>query len=724
MFPKEKGVERLWPDKDRLIGNHETLENRAPKIPPGFHPRGSDLFGKGQISGGIATNFCGLRKGGVLAGLTVFFFAYAASAALPGVTLSWNTDTDPTVVGYNLDYGTSSGNLDQTENVGNVTTATVSGLNTGTTYFFAVTAYNAAGVNSNYSNIVSFTPTATPTPTPAPTATPVPTPNPTPTPTPTPVPTPTPAPTPISSPTPAPTSPLAKNQSGFIATQNIPLAIPASALLAGDTDPNSYSLSISGVGNPTHGTVSYSASSQTVTFVPASGYTGPASFTYTITNGHAGTASAAVMLTVNLPAASLFSASDIPENLSWNDTTPVELGVRFQTSVPGSITGIRFYKSPLSTGANIGNLWNANGTLLATVTFTDETASGWQQVNLPNPVALTPGNTYIVSYFSSGYYAADPQYFATALTNGPLTAPASTSSAGNGVYSYGNSSSFPTDSYESTNYWVDVAFSAAVQQQPPIANNDSGFVTAENIPLSIPASALLANDTDPNGYNLSITGVGSPTNGTVTYDSGTQTATFVPTNNYTGTASFDYTLANPVGLTASGKVSLTVSATANASSLFSPSDSPTNVTWPDATPVELGVRFQTSVAGTITGIRFYKSPQNAGPHVANLWSATGTLLATAAWTNETASGWQQVNLPKAVTLTPGTTYIVSYHTNGYYSADPNYFANALTNGPLEAPASSAASGNGVYAYGDSSSFPTSTFASSNYWVDVVFNPFP
>jgi Fibronectin type III domain len=75
------------------------------------------------------------------------------------VMLAWDTDTDPTVVGYNnLDYGTSSGSLTQTENVGNVSTATVPGLTAGETYYFAVTAYNAAGVNSAYSNEVSFTP--------------------------------------------------------------------------------------------------------------------------------------------------------------------------------------------------------------------------------------------------------------------------------------------------------------------------------------------------------------------------------------------------------------------------------------------------------------------------------------------------------------------------------------------------------------------------------------
>ena len=48
----------------------------------------------------------------------------------------------------------------------------------------------------------------------------------------------------------------------------------------------------------------------------------------------------------------------------------------------------------------------------------------------------------------------------------------------------------------------------------------------------------------------------------------------------------------------------------------------------------------------------------------------------------------------------------------------NYFTTDVTSGPLTAPAG----GNGVYPYGSSSLFPTSTFQATNYWVDVIFNP--
>src|SRR5262249_30564706 len=72
--------------------------------------------------------------------------------------------------GYNVNYGASAASLTQVQNVGN--TAKVSGLTPGVTYYFAVSAYNAAGVSSAYSNIVSYTATASPTPSPTPTPTP------------------------------------------------------------------------------------------------------------------------------------------------------------------------------------------------------------------------------------------------------------------------------------------------------------------------------------------------------------------------------------------------------------------------------------------------------------------------------------------------------------------------------------------------------------------------
>ena len=87
-----------------------------------------------------------------------------------------------------------------------------------------------------------------------------------------------------------------------------------------------------------------------------------------------------------------------------------------------------------------------------------------------------------------------------------------------------------------------------------------------------------------------------------------------------------------------------------------------------------GLQFRPTVNGTITGVQFYKASTNSGTHVANLWSSNGTLLATATFTAETASGWQQVLFSSPVAITANTVYTVSYHAlNGHYSADQNYF---------------------------------------------------
>jgi hypothetical protein len=141
---------------------------------------------------------------------------------------------------------------------------------------------------------------------------------------------------------------------------------------------------------------------------------------------------------------------------------------------------------------------------------------------------------------------------------------------------------------------------------------------------------------------------------------------------------------------------------------------------PDS-PVEVGVKFRSDVAGSITGIRFYKSSLNTGTHIGDLWSSTGQKLASATFTSETASGWQQVNFATPVPIQPNTVYVASYHTDvGHYAEDDNYFTSGVDSGPLHAPADGASSPNGVYAYGSTSTFPNNGYLASNYWVDVAF----
>jgi hypothetical protein len=143
----------------------------------------------------------------------------------------------------------------------------------------------------------------------------------------------------------------------------------------------------------------------------------------------------------------------------------------------------------------------------------------------------------------------------------------------------------------------------------------------------------------------------------------------------------------------------------------------------DANSVEVGVKFRSDNNGTITGVRFYKGSGNTGTHVGSLWSSTGTLLAQATFTSETATGWQQVSFPAPVAIAANTTYVASYHAPvGRYAADSNGLASTVNNVPLHALSSGGSGGNGVYIYAATSAFPNNTYLATNYWVDVVFAP--
>ncbi|WP_247429529.1 DUF4082 domain-containing protein [Bradyrhizobium sp. 139] len=469
--------------------------------------------------------------------------------------------------------------------------------------------------------------------------------------------------------------------------------------------------------------LTFNASTRTFSGTPTSSNAGTLSIKTSATDLGGLPASETFNLTVTTassPTVSLFSSSDTPAILSNSDASQINLGMQFTSSVAGTITGIKYYKSANDPGTHTGSLWSSTGTLLASAAFTNESSSGWQTVTFSNPVSIAAGIPYVASFHSNGHYASSTSYFTAARTNGPLTAPANF----NGVYTYGTTNLFPTSSYSASNYWVDVVFKGSSgSNQPPVATNDSGFDATQGIPFTIVGAALLANDTDPNGDALTITGVSGAANGTATFNAQNNSVTFTAANGFTGPTSFDYSISDGRGGTASASVNVTVHApSSNVFSLFGSNPTPSVVSANDGSGIEVGMKFQASTSGDITGLRFYKGPSNTGTHVADLWSSTGTLLATAVFANETASGWQQVNFSSPVTIAAGTTYVASYHSSGGYSSDPSLFASSVTSGPLTAPSSSSSGGNGIYAYGTDSLFPTNSFNATSYAVDVLFRP--
>ena len=148
----------------------------------------------------------------------------------------------------------------------------------------------------------------------------------------------------------------------------------------------------------------------------------------------------------------------------------------------------------------MGHLWTAGGTLLGSVVFDEETASGWQQASFPAPIPVTAGTVYVGSYFApAGGYAFDEHFFAHGgVDSGPLHA-----AGPNGVFHYGTSE-FPEQTHDAANYWVDVVFTTAparevaVAAPPPAPVGVRLTIPAGDTPL--PGSLTIGVDaSDPTG---------------------------------------------------------------------------------------------------------------------------------------------------------------------------------------------------------------------------------
>ena len=139
---------------------------------------------------------------------------------------------------------------------------------------------------------------------------------------------------------------------------------------------------------------------------------------------------------------------------------PAELGLKFRSDIAGKITGVRFYKHAMDGGTHRGSLWTADGRLLATGTFTNETASGWQTLTFSAPVAIAANTTYVASYHTtSGLYAnTGGQLQTRGIDNGTLHVLQHGVAGANGVLLPTATSKFPTWGSFGNNHWVDVIF--------------------------------------------------------------------------------------------------------------------------------------------------------------------------------------------------------------------------------------------------------------------------
>ncbi|MDQ1468413.1 MAG: hypothetical protein QOH10_2828, partial [Actinomycetota bacterium] len=259
-----------------------------------------------------------------------------------------------------------------------------------------------------------------------------------------------------------------------------------------------------------------------------------------------GPSSAAVTVTVapsSCPC-SIWNNSATPAAVGFNDGQPIDYGVKFQSDVDGTVSGFRFYKSPGDNGTHIGHLWDTSGNLLASETFSGESGSGWQQVALTPPFAISANTTYIASTFSSaGYYPDNQNYFTNSgVDNPPLHALQSGIDGPNAVYEEGSTDAFPDQSFHDSNYWADVVFSNGPDNTPPVITARSPASNATGVAATHSVTVTFSEPMDASTISASTFQLRDASNALVPasigYDSATQTATLTPSMSLTPSSAY------------------------------------------------------------------------------------------------------------------------------------------------------------------------------------------
>ena len=290
-------------------------------------------------------------------------------------------------------------------------------------------------------------------------------------------------------------APVASNDSA-----TTPPATPVTVnVLANDSDPDNDALTVTAVSLPAHGLAVVNLD-DTITYVPDLGYTGPDTFNYTVEDSNGAPASAVVSIAVGDPpvanAQSVSLDQDTTTGVTLTGSDPDNDPLRFKvTSLPAH-----------------GKLYDGTG------------VGGHLIVASELPYALTgAGNT--------GTYQPDagfsgPDSFGFKANDGQLDSTAAAT----------------------------VSITVNHVNHPPVASNDSA-TTPPATPVTV---NVLANDSDPDNDTLTVTGATTPAHGTAVVNAN-QTVTYTSTAGYSGPDSFDYTISDGNGGTASATVSIAVS---------------------------------------------------------------------------------------------------------------------------------------------------------------------
>jgi VCBS repeat-containing protein len=360
------------------------------------------------------------------------------------------------------------------------------------------------------------------------------------------------------------------------------LTFPSSDLKSNDSDVDGDSLSVTSVGAASHGTTNL-ANDGTVTYTPATNYNGPDSFTYTVSDGNGGSATAKVDLTVN-------AVNDDPVANDDAKSTDEDTTLTFQAStllandsdVDGdtlSVSNVGAASHGTTNLANDGTVTytpaaNYNGADSFTYTVSDGnggTATAKVDVTVnpvnDNPVAADDAKSTdedtTLTFPSSDLKSNDSDVDGDALsvTNVGAASHGTTNLANDGTVTYTPAANYNgPDSFTytvsdgnggSATAKVDLTVNAV--NDAPVANDDTAE-TAEDTALN--NINVLGNDTDVEGDQLIVSSVGAAAHGTASLDNGV--VSYTPAANYNGSDSFSYTVSDGNGGTEQGTVNVNV----------------------------------------------------------------------------------------------------------------------------------------------------------------------
>ncbi len=352
--------------------------------------------------------------------------------------------------------------------------------------------------------------------------------------------------------------------------------IASSTLLANDTDIDSPTLTVASVLAGSNGTVTMGSSG--VTFRPASGFQGVATFTYRVSDGTStadanvtvsvGTNQAPVAVNdaattnedvaVTIPAATLL-ANDTDADLNTLSISNVSNGTNGTVSIAGTVVtftptpnfnGVATFDYVASDGAG-----GDSGTVTiqvqpiadAPVAAADVATTPEDQVLTIPAATLTANDTDADGGVLQVSAVSNATNGAVALAGGSIAFTPSTNFSGVAGFDY-------TVSDGTLTAVGHVTITVTPLNDAPIAVTDL-VAGSEDVPVILTAATLLANDTDAEGDALTLVAVGNPTNGAVSFvAAGIQ---FNAPSNYNGPASFEYTISDGIQ-TSVGTVSLTI----------------------------------------------------------------------------------------------------------------------------------------------------------------------